>query len=159
MAAHSSVLAWRVPGTGESGGLPSLGLHRVGHDWSDLAAAAAAAAVKNQGSRVYVSFWVEVVKCWEIFPDSILLIPGAPCEQDEFTRFPESGFQDHLGGNHPTKSTLNGLDQKLERELGDLCSIPGLGRSPGEGNGHPLQYSGLENPMDCSMGSQRDGHD
>ena len=41
MAAHSSVLAWRVPGTGEPGGLPSLGSHRVGHDWSDLAAAAA----------------------------------------------------------------------------------------------------------------------
>ena len=37
---------------------------------------------------------------------------------------------------------------------GDLGSIPGLGRSPGEGNGHPLLYSGLENPMDCvSMGS------
>ena len=32
---------------------------------------------------------------------------------------------------------------------GDLGSIPGLGRSPGEGNGHPLQYSGLENSMDC----------
>ena len=31
---------------------------------------------------------------------------------------------------------------------GDLCSIPGLGRSPGEGTGHPLQYSCLENPMD-----------
>ena len=41
MATHSSVLAWRVPGTGEPGGLPSLGSHRVGHDWSDLAAAAA----------------------------------------------------------------------------------------------------------------------
>ena len=41
MATHSSVLAWRIPGTGEPGGLPSLGLHRVGHDWSDLAAAAA----------------------------------------------------------------------------------------------------------------------
>ena len=39
MAPHSSVLAWRIPGTGEPGGLPSLGLHRVGHDWSDLAAA------------------------------------------------------------------------------------------------------------------------
>ena len=39
MAAHSSVLAWRIPGTGEPGGLPSLGSHRVGHDWSDLAAA------------------------------------------------------------------------------------------------------------------------
>ena len=39
MATHSSVLAWRIPGTGEPGGLPSLGLHRVGHNWSDLAAA------------------------------------------------------------------------------------------------------------------------
>ena len=41
MATHSSVLAWRVPGTGEPGGLLSMGLHRVGHNWSDLAAAAA----------------------------------------------------------------------------------------------------------------------
>ena len=43
-ATHSSVLAWRIPGTREPGGLLSLGLHRVRHDWSDLAAAAAAAA-------------------------------------------------------------------------------------------------------------------
>ena len=49
---------------------------------------------------------------------------------------------------------------------GDLGSTPGLGRSPGEGNGNPLQYSCLENPMDrgawcrlLSMGSQRVGHD
>ena len=41
MATHSSVLAWRIPGTVEPGGLPSMGLHRVGHHWSDLAAAAA----------------------------------------------------------------------------------------------------------------------
>ena len=41
MATHSSVLAWRIPGTGEPGGLPSMGLHRVRHDWSDLAAVAA----------------------------------------------------------------------------------------------------------------------
>ena len=34
MATHSSVLAWRIPGTGEPGGLPSVGSHRVGHDWS-----------------------------------------------------------------------------------------------------------------------------
>ena len=39
MATHSSVLAWRIPGTGEPGGLPSMGSHRVGHDWSNLAAA------------------------------------------------------------------------------------------------------------------------
>ena len=38
MATHSSVLAWRIPGTGEPGGLPSMGLHRVGHGCSDLAA-------------------------------------------------------------------------------------------------------------------------
>ena len=38
MATHSSVLAWRIPGMGEPGGLPSMGSHRVGHDWSDLAA-------------------------------------------------------------------------------------------------------------------------
>ena len=42
MATHSSVLAWRIPGTGEPAGLPSMGSHRVGHDWSDLAAVAAA---------------------------------------------------------------------------------------------------------------------
>ena len=40
METHSSVLAWRIPGIGEAGGLPSMGSHRVGHDWSDLAAAA-----------------------------------------------------------------------------------------------------------------------
>ena len=39
MATHSGVLAWRIPGTGEPGGLPSMGSHRVGHDRSDLAAA------------------------------------------------------------------------------------------------------------------------
>ena len=41
MATHSSVPAWRIPGTGEPSGLLSMGLHRVRHDWSDLAAAAA----------------------------------------------------------------------------------------------------------------------
>ena len=39
MATHSSVLAWRIPGIGELGGLPSMGLHRVRNDWSELAAA------------------------------------------------------------------------------------------------------------------------
>ena len=45
MAAHRSVLALRIPGMGEPGGLPSMGLYRVRHDWSDLAAAAAAADI------------------------------------------------------------------------------------------------------------------
>ena len=46
MATHSSVRAWRIPGMGEPGALPSMGSHRVGHDWRDLAAAVA--AVHNQ---------------------------------------------------------------------------------------------------------------
>ena len=60
------------------------------------------------------------------------------------------------GGSEVKESACN---------AGDLGSIPGLGRSPGEGNGNPLQYSCLENPMDeehgglQSMGSQRVGHD
>ena len=41
MATHSSVLAWRIPGTGDPDGLLSMGSHAVGHDWSNLAAAAA----------------------------------------------------------------------------------------------------------------------
>ena len=49
MGTHSSVLAWRIPGTGELGGLPSMGSHRVGHDGSDLAAAAAVASDYNNG--------------------------------------------------------------------------------------------------------------
>ena len=47
MATHSSVLAWRIPGTGDTGGLPSLGSHRVLHDWSNLVAAAAAALLRG----------------------------------------------------------------------------------------------------------------
>ena len=50
MATRSSVLAWRIPGMGEPGGLPSLGSHRVRHNWSDLAAAAA-----NQYTREIIS--------------------------------------------------------------------------------------------------------
>ena len=61
-----------------------------------------------------------------------------------------------LHGSGGNESTCN---------AGDLGSIPGLGRSPGEGNGNPLQYSYLENPMDRGAwqatvhGSQGVGHD
>ena len=49
-------------------------------------------------------------------------------------------------------------DKESTCNVGDLSSIPGMGRWPGEENGYPLQYSGLENPMDLSMGLQRVGH-
>ena len=49
MASHSSTLAWKIPWTGEPGGLPSMGSHRVGYDWSDLAAAAATSQINVDG--------------------------------------------------------------------------------------------------------------
>ena len=49
MATHSSVLAWRIPGTGEPGGLPSMGSHRVRQDWSDLAAAVPSKPTRKKG--------------------------------------------------------------------------------------------------------------
>ena len=56
MATHSSVLAWRIPGMGEPGGLPSMGSHGVRHDWSDLTAAAAAkrASLVAHQLRIYL---------------------------------------------------------------------------------------------------------
>ena len=56
-ATHSSVLAWRIPGTGEPGGLPSMGLHRVGHDWSDLAAAEISEIVQKFEHFLALSFF------------------------------------------------------------------------------------------------------
>ena len=55
MATHSSALAWRIPGTGEPGGPSSMGSHRVGHDWSDLVAAAAAVV-----SSLLGTYWMFV---------------------------------------------------------------------------------------------------
>ena len=59
MATHSTILPWRIPGAEEPGGLPSMGLHRVRHDWSDLAAAASRwGAVATVSSRVsFLSFF------------------------------------------------------------------------------------------------------
>ena len=61
-----------------------------------------------------------------------------------------------LGNDEPETSATPGLSRGLNRSkiqtacnLGDLGSIPGLGRFPGEGKGYPLQYSGLGNSMDC----------
>ena len=73
MATHSSVLAWRIPGTGEPGGLPSMGLHRVGHDWSDLAAAAAAYQILNTSHHLLNDTYPQLARdCW------LCLSLGAP---------------------------------------------------------------------------------
>ena len=71
MATHSSVLAWRIPGTEEPSGLPSLGSHRVGHDWSDIAAA----------RQVYIPSDLEVNTCNDIpFLDQHVITPVFPAK-------------------------------------------------------------------------------
>ena len=57
MATHFSVLAWRIPDTGEPGGLPSQGSQRVGHDWSNLAVAAATACFTHLCAFDQASAW------------------------------------------------------------------------------------------------------
>ena len=72
MATYSSVLAWRIPGTGEPGGLRSTGLHRVGHDWSDLAASA--------------DFLSEILKT-QSQQDHIFKLLSCPLSTQSFWRF------------------------------------------------------------------------
>ena len=76
MATHSSVLAWRIPGTGEPGGLPSMGSHRVGQDWSDLAAAAAG----------YLIWKIH----WSVETDSKNFIRVMEVHHDPFEEFEEA---------------------------------------------------------------------
>ena len=59
MATYSSVLAWRIPGMGEPGGLPSMGSHRVGHDWSGLAAS----IYTTEIGKCYKSAF-DLLLCW-----------------------------------------------------------------------------------------------
>ena len=59
---HSSVLAWNIPGMGESGGLLSMGSHRIRHDWSDLASAAAAHPYMTTGKTIALTRWTVVGK-------------------------------------------------------------------------------------------------
>ena len=63
MATHSSSLAWRIPGTGEPGGLPSLGSRRVSHDWSDLAAG----AIATSSWRIDICWLAKIVPIKEFF--------------------------------------------------------------------------------------------
>ena len=68
MTTHSSVLAWRIPGTAGPGVLSSMGLHRVRHDWSDLAAAAA--KINLRARLELVKRYLQYLKltriyCWE----------------------------------------------------------------------------------------------
>ena len=84
---------------------------------------------------------------WRQFSLNSNIVEEDPRRSD---RLPTPVFLGFPGGSAGKESICNAAD---------LGSIPGLGRSPGEGKVYPLQYSGLENSMDCMvMGSQRMGH-
>ena len=76
MATHSSVLAWRIPRTGEPGGLPSMGSYRVGHDWSDLVAIAAAAKQTKMSYSVgtYILMLMKLGEWSQLIFEIILVI-------------------------------------------------------------------------------------
>ena len=98
MAAHSSVLAWRIPGMGEPGGLPSMGSHRVRHDWSDLAAAAAATADYQFSSGAQL--------CPTLCDPMNRSTPGLPVRHQlpEFTQTHAHRVGDTIQPSHPLSS-------------------------------------------------------
>ena len=69
MSTHSSVLAWRIPGIGKPGGLPSMGSHRIRHDWSDLAAATDVYWFKS-----WVGFSCLQISLWSVLSLQLLLL-------------------------------------------------------------------------------------
>ena len=74
MATHSSILAWRLPGTEEPVGLPSMGSHRVGHDWCNLAVAVEFTNIQSEPQALEVR--VEVVCRWQAVTRSHEGVPG-----------------------------------------------------------------------------------
>ena len=132
------------PRDGEPDGLPSVGSHRVGRDWSDLAAAARIIQAVLPG----VGFSMGVY--WNTCLGRHRGILLEKHKENRRSPFHASGyfrvcvwclgiFQAALViKNRPAKAGY----------VRDVGSIPGSGRSPGEGNGNPLQYSCLENPRD-----------
>ena len=80
------------------------------------------------------------------------LVKNLPAMQKTPVQF--LGQEDQVEKGLAAHSSILGLPcgsagEESSCNAGDLCLIPGLGRSPGEGNSYPLQYSGLENPMVC----------
>ena len=137
MATHSSVLAWRIPWTEEPGGLLSIGPHRVGHDWSDLACMHALEKEMATHSSVLVRRIPGTEEPGGL-PDTY----GVAQSWTWLKRLSSISISIRMGFPVVKNPPTNAGDTR------DTGSIPGLRRSLGVGNGNPLQYSSLENSMD-----------
>ena len=123
METHSSVLAWRIPGTGAPGGLPSMGSHRVRHDWSDLAAATSC------------FWWVGYYKYWWIQSNFILffIFPWSMWETDHFNFLTYTCFKVLLAlWNEFWKCVLFSSSQSIFVRL-KFCLPWNFGRNSPEG--------------------------
>ena len=114
MATHPITLAWRIPGTEEPGGLLSMGSHRVVHDWSDLAAAAAACLLQHLQSS-----WQALLICRS---EMIYRSPHGL----ETVHYWISWVSDNLAGNYLLYASLNSfpLDQDTERTVSSTDFFP-----------------------------------
>ena len=120
MTTHSSVLAWRIPGMGEPGGLPFMGSHRVGHDWSNLAAAA---AVSNETDFLHSinfnAYWIHAA------PLSISISQIIPAFRDSTVKGEKDKSTDSLNtswyygwyGTDEKASSLEGREGSCHRRI------------------------------------------
>ena len=127
MATHSSSVAWRIPWAEKPGGLLSMGLHRVGHNWSNLAGVRALEKEMATHSNVLA---------WRI-PGTVepggLPSMGSHRVGHDWSNLAAAAAALEL----PRWSVVKNLPAKAG-DSGDAGSIPGLGRSPGGGHGNPL---------------------
>ena len=131
MATHSNTPAWRIPRTGKPGGLPSMGSHRVGHNWSDLAAAADhfITAIGNE--------WAS-----DGALEKQLLSHGLDKWRKAFSEYVPSAIEMSFPGGASGKNSPANT-----RDLRDSCN-PWVRKTPWRRASNPLQYSCLENVMD-----------
>ena len=113
MATHSSVLAWRIPGTREPGELPSLGSHRVGHNWSDLAAAA---AYPRHTCFTYISIYIQQIWKTQQWPED--------WKRSVFTPIPKKGSAKECSNyctialiSHTSEVMLKILQDRLQQHV------------------------------------------
>ena len=163
---------WRIPWTQEPGGLQHIGSQRAQHNWSNWARThawfqwfewQAKRVLTRELLKISIHQNIVIPGPWEAPLNShpvsksmaslvAQLVKNLPAMQEtpndswvgkicwRRDRLPSPVFLGFPGGSDGKESACN---------VGDLGLIPGLGRSPGEGKGYPLQYSGLENSMDC----------
>ena len=173
MAPHSNTLAWKIPWMYEPVRLQSMGSQRVGHDWSNLAAAAASI---NKGfklkcistflchffplfSSLKALIYLLNSQLYFLYPPTQSVVHFFVQMRGLLEFFHLAHTYTHTHTLFPTQSSLfldldsggfpGGSDGKESAcNSGDQSSVPGSERSPGEVNGNPLQYSCLETPMD-----------